>query len=314
MKKFDEIVQKMHSHYVKYDYIQIMLAYRDYLVFFGNKDLMYFKNYFEKSPSLFEGNVNAYLNDERKEDFPYSQIPEHIERVLLFRKMNFVNQILDFEKPYIRINDGLITKMTAYKDGDEAIVHTKILNRKLYNHRTKEITREEIENYLKTGSLKQLDEEEFEDVSIFDMNGRLYNSRLESEQIWIDQEKERLTRIISESSEYRESTKIELQRAIAKLDEIEPFTLTQKAMIKFKANGEIKIDCFAIKYEERGKYKIIIANLPVTMESLAMIKSKSELPVIKTLKEPKISLSLNPNVTKEQLQEEKAKILTRTKH
>ena len=39
-----------------------------------------------------------------------------------------------------------------------------------------------------------------------------------------------------------------------------------------------------------------------------MIKSKTELSVIKTMKEPKISLSLNPNVTKEQLQEEKSKI------
>lgn len=31
------------------------------------------------------------------------------------------------------------------------------------------------------------------------------------------------------------------------------------------------------------------------------------------MKEPKISLSLNPNVTKEQLQEERAKILVRSK-
>lgn len=313
MKEFDETIQKIRSHYVKDDYIQIMLAYRDYLVLYGNKNLMYFKNYIEKKPILVEGNINVYLNDERKEDFPYSQIPEHIERVLLFRKMNFANQILDFEKPYIGINDGLITKMTAYKDGDETLVHTKILNGRLYNHRTKEITREEIENYLKTGSLEQLDEEEFECIGIFDMNGILYNSGLESEQIWIDQEKERLTRIINKNGEYRENTKIELQKAIAKLDDIEPFTVTQKAMIKFKENGEIKIDCFVIKYEARGKYKIILANLPITMESLSMLKSKSELPVIKTLKEPRISLLLNPNVTREQLQEEKSKILTRTK-
>lgn len=45
MKKFDEIVQKMHNHYVKDDYIQIMIGYRDYLLLFGNNDLMYFKNF-----------------------------------------------------------------------------------------------------------------------------------------------------------------------------------------------------------------------------------------------------------------------------
>ena len=313
MKKFDEMVAKMHNHYVADDYIQIMLAYQNYLLLFGNNDLMYFKIFIESHPSIREGSKNVYLEDERKNNFPYSQIPEHIERVLLFRKLNFVNQILDFEKPYIRINDGFITKMTAFKDGDEAVVHTKILNGKLCDKRTKTINREELETYLKTGSLEQLDENDYEDTSIFDMNGKLYNPGLELEQKWIDEEKERLSRIIDESDMYKESTKNELQRAISTLDDISPFVLTQKMMIKFKQNGEIKIDAFVVKYLERGKYEIALADLPVTMESLSMIKSKAELPVIKTMKEPKISLSLNPNVTKEQLQEERAKILVRSK-
>lgn len=313
MKKFDEMVVKMHSHYVADDYIQIMLAYHNYLLLFGNNDLMYFRNFIESHPSISEGSRNVYLDDERKNNFPYSQIPEHIERVLLFRKLNFVNQILDFEKPYIRINDGFITKITAFKDGDEAIVHTKILNGKLCDEKTKTITREELETYLKTGSLEQLDENEYEDTSIFDMNGKLYNPRLELEQKWIDEEKERLSRIIDESDRYKESTKNELQRAISTLDDISPFVLTPTIMIKFKQNSEVKIDVFVVKYLERGKYEIALADLPVTMESLSMIKSKAELPVIKTMKEPKISLSLNPNVTKEQLQEERAKILVRSK-
>lgn len=312
MKKFDEMVVKMHSHYVADDYIQIMLAYHNYLLLFGNNDLMYFRNFIESHPSISEGSRNVYLDDERKNNFPYSQIPEHIERVLLFRKLNFVNQILDFEKPYIRINDGFITKITAFKDGDEAIVHTKILNGKLCDEKTKTITREELETYLKTGSLEQLDENEYEDTSIFDMNGKLYNPRLELEQKWIDEEKERLSRIIDESDRYKESTKNELQRAISTLDDISPFVLTPTIMIKFKQNSEVKIDAFVVKYLERGKYEIALADLPVTMESLSMIKSKAELPVIKTMKEPKISLSLNPNVTKEQLQEERAKILVRS--
>lgn len=307
MKKYDEIVAKMHRHSVKDDYIQIMLAYRNYLLLFGNNDLMYFKNFIEDHPSIAEGSINVYLEDVRRSDFPYSQIPEHIERVL-FRKMNFVNQILDFEKPYIRINDGFITKITAFKDGNEAIIHTKILNGKLCNLRTKIITRKELETYLKTGSLEQFDESQYGYISIFDMNGSLYGPELELEQKYINSEKERLSRIIDESIAYKESTKSELQRAIATLDEIEPFVLTQKLMIKFKQNGDIKLDAFVIKYLERGKYEIALADLPVTMESLSMIKSKTELSVIKTMKEPKISLSLNPNVTKKQLQEEKSKI------
>lgn len=102
------------------------------------------------------------------------------EKVLLFRNLNFVNQILDFEKQYIRINDGFVTKMTVFKDED-VIVYIKNLNDKLYIKRTKTITREEFETYLKTGSLVQFDENEYENTSIFDMNGVLYNPRLELE-------------------------------------------------------------------------------------------------------------------------------------
>lgn len=316
MKKFDEIVKKSHRHYVNDDYIQIMLGYHDYLLLFGNTDLMYFKNFIESTPSISEGSRNVYLEDERKSNFPYSNIPEHIERVLLFKKLNYVNQILDFEKPYIGIIDGLITKITAFKDGEDAIIQTKILNDELCNQRTKTITREEFETYCKTGSLECLDENEYECTHIFDMNGRLYDSKVvleKTERKWIDEEKERLSRIIDEVYFNKSSTKYELQRAISTLDEIAPFVLTRNQMIKFKQNGEIKIDAFVVKYLERGKYEITLADVPVTMESLSMIKSKSKLPAIKTMKEPKIRLSLNPDVTKEQLQEEKAKILVRTK-
>ena len=63
MKKFDEMVEKMHSHYVADNYIQIMLAYRNYLILFGNSDLMYFKNFIESNPSIREGSRNVYLEN-----------------------------------------------------------------------------------------------------------------------------------------------------------------------------------------------------------------------------------------------------------
>lgn len=310
MKRFDEAVTKIHSHYVADDYTQVMLSYQNYLILFGNGGLMYFKNFIESTPSIIEGSLNIYLEDERKNDFPYSQIPEHIER-FLFRKLYFANQILDFEKPYIRITDGFIIKMTAFKDGDEALVHTKILNGKTYGKITTPVTREELETYLKTGSLEQFDENEYEFCCVFDMNGVLYAPLLVPEQELIDEEKERLSKIMYQTYGYKESTKSEIQRAISSLDDIEPVIFDKRTMLKYKQNGEIKIDIFTIKYLQRGKYEIALTNLPVTMESLSMIKSKIELPIIKASQEPKISLLLNPNITKKQLQEEKARILVK---
>lgn len=136
--------------------------------------------------------------------------------------MIFVNQILDFEKPYIRINDGCINKITVFKDGEDAIVHAKILN-KFNNKRTKTISRKELELYLKTGALEQLDEEKYESITIFDMNGKLYNSELESEQEAIDKRKEKLLGFAEENDNLNESVKSELKGAIFILDEISPF-------------------------------------------------------------------------------------------
>ncbi|MEE3342588.1 MAG: hypothetical protein VZS44_00675 [Bacilli bacterium] len=311
MKRTDEFVGRINKQYVADDCIQIMLAYRDYLLLYGNDSLMHYKNYSCSDPLICNLFVNAYLDDERKDIFPYSQIPTHIERVSLFRKIYSVNQILDFEKPYIRINDGIITKITAFKDGSEALVHYKILNGKLCNRKSKIITREEIEKYFETGSLDQLDENEYNKNRIFDLNGIIFSnvqdfSKLERK--WIDIEKERLLSLIDKSS-YMEITKKELKGAISNMDDILPTNIPLKYMIKFKKNGEIVIDVFSVKYLERGKYDILLENIPVTMESLSMIKETN--PVIKTIKEPKISRFLNPGISKEQLIEEKRKILSK---
>ena len=306
MKKISEAVVKVDKNCIADDHIQIMIGYRNYLLLFGNNDLMYFKHFKDSHHSMSKDYINIYFEDERRNKFPYSQIPEHIGRGYFFRKYNFTNQILDFEKPYIVIFDGTIRKMTAFKDGDDAIIHHKLYF-ELCNKRTGTITREELETYLKTGSLDQLDENQYEETTIFDMNGKLYNPEIELEQKWIEKEKEELLRMIDESIMYQEREKEELQRAISTLDDISPFFLFQRMMIKFKPNGEVKIDAFNIKYLEKGKYQITLEDIPMTMENLSTIKSKFELSTIPTMKPTKISLLLNPNVTKEQVQKERAK-------
>ena len=63
----------------------------------------------------------------------------------LFRKFVFANQILDFEKPYIAISDGIIAKITVFKDDEDALVHTKILNGMRCIQKTKIVTSKELE-------------------------------------------------------------------------------------------------------------------------------------------------------------------------
>ena len=67
MKKTYEFVGRINSHYVADDCIQIMLAYRNYLLLFGNNSLMYYRNYNDTNPLTRNSSVNDYLDDERKD-------------------------------------------------------------------------------------------------------------------------------------------------------------------------------------------------------------------------------------------------------
>ena len=41
MKKYKEIIQEVDNQYVKNNYLQLMLNYQNYLLLFGNKNMMY---------------------------------------------------------------------------------------------------------------------------------------------------------------------------------------------------------------------------------------------------------------------------------
>lgn len=306
MEKYYETVKKVNRIYVNDNYMQLMMGYRDYLLLFGNNELMYYK----KMSLLEQRTRNVYLDDERRKNFPYSQIPEHIEKIKFLFKRRLVNQILDFEKPYIKVNDKVISKITAFKDDDGAIIHSQILNGKLSDQKTQIITRKELEYYLKTGFLEQIDAEEYESIGIFDENGILYSSTINSEQYYLEQEKQKLSSLINGRYEYNERTKKELQAAINALNQIEPFyIMEEKMMIKFKEKDEMKLESFLVKYLENNRYEITIAELPLPVVNLSTIKENY--PIIKSGREPKISLFLNPTISKEIVQEERAKVLVK---
>ena len=68
--------------------------------------------------------INKYITDERRENFPYSNIPIHTETRLL-KKMTVVNQIFDFDKLYaVFTKKGNVVSVTYCKvvrDGDSAL-------------------------------------------------------------------------------------------------------------------------------------------------------------------------------------------------
>ena len=153
----------------------------------------------------------------------------------------------------------------AYKDGQDALVHSKILNDQLLYEITKKITINELQSYFKTGSIKHFDKDKYDNTVIFDINGYLCNP-------------------IFEVDDFDDI-----------LEEIGQLIIPQIFMVKWKSNGELKIDSMYIKMSSKEKIKITLANLYITKEKLSVLKSRAEL-LFKESKEPNISLSLNSNI------------------
>ncbi len=269
MNRNNEMILKLPTDYVQDDYLQLMITYREFLMLYGNNKLLFYKNYLQDD--YLDNYTNDYLKDPRKEFFPYSNIAEHIEKIK-FWKMHVINQILDFNKTYISVNDGMINKLIAFKDNNNSFVYSKLLNNKdVQSPKTKIVSTLEIKNYLISGMMKEIDDEQYDFISILNTNGFLY-------------QKENI-----------------IDSLVYLLDNV-----SKKFMIKSKKDGTITIDTFAVYYIAPDKYEIMISPIPINEMDFSFSNTSA---ILKKFKNPKINLKLNPNITKDQLEEEKRKVL-----
>lgn len=132
-KKY-EFVQKIQSCYVNENGIQIMVPHcADKPISILNSDG--FVYYFEPNSGLY---INKYLSDPRREQFPYSDLPTHIEG-RIFNKREYVNQIFDFNRVYIVICDSHFYEQFAIKNDKEALLVAKMFSFKEKNNDKKTI-------------------------------------------------------------------------------------------------------------------------------------------------------------------------------
>ncbi len=304
MKKYKEIIQEVDNQYVKNNYLQLMLNYQNYLLLFGNKNMMYYNH---ANKQVFGDYTNEYLNDKRRFEFPFSNIPEHTEKICL-KKYNFVNQILELNIPYLSISDGHIIQMIAFKNNNKTYIHSKALT-EIINNRKIIVNREEIEQYLQKGYFKENNSaskmldyndvnlpDKYSLVKIIDVDGFIYDDKkLLTQKEIIKKRQERLYDVLKNLTPFIENKIIgsneiikDLQRAISTLDEIEPFNIiSPKLMIKIKNDKEIEIEEFSLKYLSKDKYEITLADIQVADKNITSSNEKKHVKINK-IREPKI--------------------------
>lgn len=305
-----ETISRIPKHFVREDfgYAQIMIPYIDTLTVFDKDGLV-----FNQAPKY--DFINKYLEQDFRCGFPYHNIPNHIKRKGLFGRLNITNQLLKFDEHYITITDGLAIDRYVLLDKDEALIMTKVLPSDIHDENeyfNKDITmtREELDNMFKPSS-------ETEKVYIVSYNGELYhgsNIGYLDEDTFLNRQKEKFLREFkyysnNSSNNMSEDTFKFIQRKINEmnLDDLRDYSLDPAIyLIKIDGNN-IKIQLICSYLVRSNEYKVTIKNIPLNKYVLEQFKFMA--PNIIELKEPKISLKLNPGITQADINEAKEMVL-----
>lgn len=287
-----KVVRRVPSHYVQDDCIQEMVGYRDGLYILASEGIVY-----KDFPN--EETINEYLNDERRVNFPYNNIPTHIRRIG-FRKYKMVNRILDFDKVYVHFTGQGIYTEQAIKNGKEALV---VFSKMMYLNEPEEemLTREELEKYFS----------EREDAYYFCKGQPTHALRLPSDEQILNKFKNEVAKNLTDNTTDRTTTLECIDELIDNL--VDSITIEQvpanydflakdnNILVVSNKNGVIQIDTIDIKFMAENLFKLIKKSLPIKFYTYEDIKDER----IYESREPEISLRLNKDLTKEDIEEGK---------
>lgn len=299
-----EYIQRIPSHYVGESCIQTMIPhYKDSITLLNSDGMQY---HYKPNSQLF---INKYISDKRKDQFPYSQIPTHKSRVG-FKKIEYINQLLDFDRVYIQISDGMIVEHFAAKDGEEALLATKYI---LPIQRTEIMNRSQIDELIKTANL-----------GMYSFTGTKWEEyRLTSDEKVLEWYKEQLIDKRKEEQEFRfgsnptdkkltEFLYMSMEKMTPDDVPLQPILMDDIILISTD-NNEIKnIKSLVVKFKGSDKYIVEIYDFPITVYTLGHMK-QLEQTSFRDTPEPKISSSLNPQIDKNEIKKAKQLVLERKK-
>lgn len=106
------------NKYVGSDCAQVMISFDKSLSIFSEEGLTFYGRGYRENKI----DNTHYIQDERKKQFPYNETPYHWTRKNLFSKVIYVNQLFDFNKPYVLINNGILSECYVAKADDKTYI------------------------------------------------------------------------------------------------------------------------------------------------------------------------------------------------
>lgn len=280
--------------------------------------------------------------------YHFRRVPYSIRKETQSNKVLYVNQIFDFGKAYIqitKINDDskscqkFAKQLTFFKTADSALYHEKILNpysglpfhiiidatteRVLLpkdkdspsvekNWQVRSVTKKQINNYLKTGLLVDdvdAGRDTYKALYVIDIDSMALYETLD-DRIWAS----KWTRLKDPGRKYKIVATYEHDRPYTPTKQFISVIRKGNLFIKFKQNDTVEFEAFSIAKQYKvfeNRYLMSIFKCPIVAEDLLAVMARNR--KIKSLKAQKVSLALNPQVSKEQLSKEKQKVRTLSK-
>ena len=298
-KNDSEFVQRIKEHYVSNDCVQIMIPQtKSTLTILSDEGIVY-----HNANSQPEKYINKYLQDERRNIFPYNCIPTHIQ---LKDMMSYqcVNQLFEYDKPYIEIANG-ITERYAIKDGEEALLVSKGLEPSSIENKV--LTNDEVRNLLQQ-----------ENRIILLANGMITEGYFATEEQIVEMEREKLKKQLAEAKAYcgaygetyRDIMLVEsLERNILGLyiKTVPPMDFMDDALVEYDKDIMSGIKVVSISFVESEKYQVCIKTYPIkkyTLDEIKEIEQESS----QIAKEPTFSRLLNLGVDRKKVKKGKSLI------
>ncbi len=301
-----EVVSRIPKQYVRKDFgcAQVMIPYEHTLSMFDKNGLVF--NQARKHDFF-----NKYLEQDWRVQFPYHNIPNHIRRNGWFGRVNVTNQIFNFGEHYLSVSDGVAIDRCVLLDKDEALIVSKVLpanidNTYEFNNRYVTMTRDELDNMFKPSS-------ETEKVYLATTTGELYHGDdmgYMDEEHFLKSQRDKYQNQLNRICDDISSDTVEfIQRKINEMtiDDLRDYPLPPSFYLIKMDGTNIKIQLIYSYMVRSNEYKVTIKNLPLDKYILEQFKFMA--PNIVELKEPKISLKLNPGVTPEDIIEAKEMVL-----
>ena len=300
-----KMVQRIDSHYVGEDCVQVMIPYRDKISILSNDEMIF---HYKNGSYIY---INKYLDDERRKQFPYSNIPTHFARVRM-KKYAYTNQLLDFEKPYIVVSDSEVIEKYAIKDSNQALVISSALT--TYNSQTLHLTHEELMGFV--GQNKEQNNVSDEKIYYMGLDGGVFMDLFPIKEKVYNYIRGELSRTISYFEEFptygadRSWVMNLLKQEIKNIDfsrgEFNVKYLNSLLIVRIN-NKEIKMQLIDVTFINDNDYRVDVKDVPVTKYTLEQLKYVSK---IVDCREPRIPLKLNPGVSKESVVEAKKMVRT----